>query len=202
MNQGMLLESMNLAAVWNLPVLFICKDNTWSITTRSKSVTAGDLLVRAQGLGLEAVKVDGLDVEQIWSAALRAVKKARNEKGPTFLLCSCVHLEGHMLDDHLVRTVRHPGSELAEIAGPLIASSGRRPGGSLSERVSAIGTLNRIMARAAFDDRLSQQDPLVKTRQKLSVEPERLRQLEDLVVREIDELREKALIWIEEEPHV
>jgi TPP-dependent pyruvate/acetoin dehydrogenase alpha subunit len=57
MNQGMLMESMNLAAVWDLPVLFVCKDDGWAITTVSKKVTGGDLNARAGGLGVPAVEV-------------------------------------------------------------------------------------------------------------------------------------------------
>ena len=48
MNQGMLMESMNLASVWNLPVLFVCKDDGWAITTQSVKMTGGDLNQRAQ----------------------------------------------------------------------------------------------------------------------------------------------------------
>ena len=52
MNEGMLMESLNLASVWKLPVLFICKDDGWSITTQSESMTGGDLQERARGLGV------------------------------------------------------------------------------------------------------------------------------------------------------
>ncbi|MDH4198075.1 MAG: thiamine pyrophosphate-dependent dehydrogenase E1 component subunit alpha, partial [Candidatus Aminicenantes bacterium] len=51
-NQGMLLESLNLAAAWKLPLIFVCKNNQWSITTSSPSVTAGSLADRAKGFGL------------------------------------------------------------------------------------------------------------------------------------------------------
>jgi pyruvate dehydrogenase E1 component alpha subunit len=57
MNQGMLMESLNLAAVWNLPVVFVCKDDGWSITTPSEKMTGGDLDERARGLGVRAVVV-------------------------------------------------------------------------------------------------------------------------------------------------
>ncbi len=49
MNQGMLMESMNLAAAWKLPVLFVCKDDGWAITTKSGEMTGGDLNERARG---------------------------------------------------------------------------------------------------------------------------------------------------------
>jgi pyruvate dehydrogenase E1 component alpha subunit len=56
MNQGMLLESLNLAVAWNLPVVFVCKDNAWAITTPSSSVTGGALLDRAASFGMPAVQ--------------------------------------------------------------------------------------------------------------------------------------------------
>jgi TPP-dependent pyruvate/acetoin dehydrogenase alpha subunit len=52
MNQGMLMESMDLASVWNLPVLFVCKDDQWAISTRSRMVTGGSLSERVGGLGV------------------------------------------------------------------------------------------------------------------------------------------------------
>ncbi len=57
MNQGMLMESLNLASAWNLPVLFVCKDDGWGITTQSEKVTGGNPNDRARGLGVPAVEV-------------------------------------------------------------------------------------------------------------------------------------------------
>ena len=91
-NQGMLLESLNLAAAWKLPVLFVCKDNRWAITTQSAAVSGGQLLNRAQGFGLRAIEVDGLDVVAVWQAAQESLQLARSGGGPTFLLAHCVHL--------------------------------------------------------------------------------------------------------------
>ena len=65
MNQGMLMESLNLAAVWSLPVLFVCKDDGWSITTQSQKTTGGSLQQRVQGMGVPVVEVDGLDVRKV-----------------------------------------------------------------------------------------------------------------------------------------
>ena len=66
MNQGMLMESINLAATWQLPLVFVCKDDRWSITTQSDSVTGGDLNDRAEWLGVPGVCVDGRDVTEVW----------------------------------------------------------------------------------------------------------------------------------------
>lgn len=97
MNQGMLMEAMNLASAWNLPVLFVCKDDGWAITTQSKKVTGGDLNERARGLGIPVVEVDGLDVSKVWEASHSAIERTRSGQGPTFLHARCVHFEGHFL---------------------------------------------------------------------------------------------------------
>src|SRR5574341_152459 len=107
-NQGMLMESMNLASAWNLPVLFVCKDNGWAITTQSDRVTGGDVNERARGLGIPFVEVDGRDVSAVWEAAHSAIEGARSGQGPTFLRARCVHFEGHFLGFHLLRIVRDP----------------------------------------------------------------------------------------------
>lgn len=58
-NQGMVMESLNLAVAWNLPVLFVCKDNELSITTYSPSVTGGNILERVRSFGMETYEADG-----------------------------------------------------------------------------------------------------------------------------------------------
>jgi len=106
-NQGMLLESFNLAACWALPVIFVCKDNGMAITTPSPKVTGGDLIARVRGFGIPASAVDGSDVDAVWTAAGEAVRRARGGGGPSFLLASCVRPDGHFLGDALVRIARH-----------------------------------------------------------------------------------------------
>jgi len=69
--------SMNLAAAWKLPVVFVCKDNGLSITTLSLEVTGGDLLQRAQGLGLTPYEADGARVESVQAAASSAFQAVR-----------------------------------------------------------------------------------------------------------------------------
>jgi acetoin:2,6-dichlorophenolindophenol oxidoreductase subunit alpha len=104
----MVLESLNLAAVWNLPVIFVCKDDGWAITTQHQEALGGDMGERVRGLGVNYVEVDGLDVEAVWSAGRQAIEHARTDGGPTFLHASCVHLEGHFLGYELLRVTRRP----------------------------------------------------------------------------------------------
>jgi acetoin:2,6-dichlorophenolindophenol oxidoreductase subunit alpha len=85
-NQGAVMESLNLASVWRLPVLFVCKDNRWAVTTRSSAVTAGGL--RGRAVGMPVRRVDGTDVVAVHSVAAAAVTRARHGGGPTFVLVS------------------------------------------------------------------------------------------------------------------
>jgi len=83
----MLLEAMNLAGVWKLPVLFVCKDNAWAITTDSSAVTAGRLVERARAF-MPAVELDGSDVRAVWDAAHAAIDRARACSVSLRLRCS------------------------------------------------------------------------------------------------------------------
>ena len=141
MNQGMLMESMNLASAWNLPVLFVCKDDGWAITTQSEKVTGGSLNERACGLGIQAIEVDGRDVSAVWEAADGAIKRARSGQGPSFLHAHCVHLEGHFLGFQLIRVIRDPFKEIPEITVPLTYSLLRPGGAALSERLAGLKTV-------------------------------------------------------------
>jgi pyruvate dehydrogenase E1 component alpha subunit len=187
MNQGMLLESMNLAAAWHLPALFVCKDDAWSITTESRGMTGGDLSERARGLGLYAIETDGRDVTQVWQAAQQAIEHTRFGQGPTFLRARCVHLEGHFLGYQLLRITRQPLREMPRIAGPLTRSLLRREGAPLRQRFAGLRiVLAAVLATMRDPRRDTVNDPVAKARAALQSEPARLREMEDRVKREID----------------
>lgn len=194
MNQGMLLEALNLAAVWNLPALFVCKDDDWSITTASDRVTGGDLAARVRGLGVQAVEVDGRDVAQVWQAAEQAVARARTGQGPSFLRCRCVHLEGHFLGYALLRTTRDPFRELPSILGPLVRACVRSGGARPRERL--LGLRQVIAAMVATLRHPRQQrgsDPLARTHDDLArTDPARLAELEAAVTHKINEIAASA----------
>jgi pyruvate dehydrogenase E1 component alpha subunit len=193
MNQGMLLEALNLAVAWSLPAIFICKDTDWAITTRSPSVTGGDLTKRAQGFGLQAVDVDGTDVEAAWSAARGAMRRARQGDGPTFLHARCVHLDGHFLDDPMLLTARHPVREMAPMALPLTKAFLSPKGAPIKERAASLWSILSSIRKAGEDlVEAKQRDPLARARQKLTSDPDRLQILEDEVAREIQRVVESA----------
>jgi acetoin:2,6-dichlorophenolindophenol oxidoreductase subunit alpha len=179
MNQGMLMESMNLASVWNLPVLFVCKDDGWAITTRSEGVTGGDLSDRARGLGVPAVEVDGCDVSAVWEAAHSALECARSGRGPTFLRARCVHLEGHFLGLQLIRLVRDPLREMPGIAAPLVRSFVRPGGAAARERLAGLRSVLAAVLTAMRDPRRDPaNDPVRRARKALESDPVRLLDLE------------------------
>ncbi|MCC6947299.1 MAG: dehydrogenase E1 component subunit alpha/beta [Bradyrhizobiaceae bacterium] len=85
-NQGVFHESMNLAAVWNLPVVFVCENNQYALTTPSRKSTAGaSIASRATAYGMPGVQVDGNDPEDVYFAFEEAVERARAGKGPSLI---------------------------------------------------------------------------------------------------------------------
>lgn len=200
MNQGMLMESLNLAVAWNLPVIFVCKDSQWAITTRSESVTGGSLLERARSFGMPAAEVDGSDVETVWKAAEVSSVRARRGKGPSFLYGQCFHPEGHFLGDPLLRVARHPLREMKEIGGPLLKSVMKGDGASVTKRSGRLGTVTALIGKTAKEQWVKQKDPLIETRSKLQkTDKKRLQKLETEIAKEIKTTVEAALAFSVEE---
>ena len=191
-NQGMLLESFNLAVCWTLPVVFVCKDNGMAITTPSSKVTGGDLLDRLRGFGMPAVAVDGSDAEAVWAAAGEAVGRARHGGGPSFLLARCVRPDGHFLGDALVEIARHPVRELGDRAGPLARAAVDRSGGSLFERAASLAALTAAIGRSASSQMQRGRDPVRRLRGRLDLGRGRLEELEASIEAEVQHAVRRA----------
>jgi TPP-dependent pyruvate/acetoin dehydrogenase alpha subunit len=185
MNQGMLLEAMNLAVVWKLPAIFVCKDSKWAITTVSASVTGGSPVKRAESFGMPAARIDGTDVEVVWQAAADAIKHARAGLGPAFLSAACAHPEGHFLGDPLLRISRHPVQEMKKVAGPLLKSVTRAKGGSVTKRTGGLGRVSSLIGQTTKEQIFSLKDPLKVIRRKLKTDKARLNKIEESVAEEI-----------------
>ncbi len=85
-NQGCLYESMNMAGAWDLPVIFLCENNQYALSTPAHTVTSGVIADRAAGFGIAGVRVeDGQDVLAVYEATAEAVDRARRGDGPTLL---------------------------------------------------------------------------------------------------------------------
>ena len=99
-NQGTVLESMNLAAIWSLPVIFVVENNGYAESTSVDYATAVDSYVdRASGFGLPGVTVDGTDFFAVYEAAGEMIRRAREGGGPSLLECKTVRFFGHFEGD-------------------------------------------------------------------------------------------------------
>ena len=95
-NTGNWHEGVNMASIWDLPVIFVLENNHYAVSTRlDDSVKVKDLSIRAQGYGIPGVRVDGFDVLAVYEAATEAVAHARRGEGPTLLVTESYRLEGH-----------------------------------------------------------------------------------------------------------
>jgi TPP-dependent pyruvate/acetoin dehydrogenase alpha subunit len=95
-NEGVFHESLNLAAVWKLPVLFVCENNLYGFSTHYRRVTAvEDIAARAAAYAMPGQVVDGMDVEAVYEEAGRAVARARRGEGPSLLECKTYRFRGH-----------------------------------------------------------------------------------------------------------
>ena len=194
MNQGMLMESMNLASIWKLPVLFVCKDDTWSITTQSKSVTGGNLSDRVNGLGIPFADVDGTDVTSVWETSHLAIERIRAGQGPTFLHARCVHFEGYFLGLQLLRLVHDPLREIPGIAVPIARSFMHQGGTSLRERITGLKSVLATVFSTLRDPRRdSANDPVQRIRTNLQSDPVRLKAIEDQIDQEVNYALESAI---------
>jgi pyruvate dehydrogenase E1 component alpha subunit len=99
LGQGLLYEVMNMAALWNLPVIYVCENNLYNEYTHNSETIAGDILTRAKGFGVPGIAVDGQNVQAVYDAAKQLVDKARAGGGPQFLLCSTYRFTGHHVGD-------------------------------------------------------------------------------------------------------
>ena len=107
-NQGTVLESMNFAAVLNLPVIFVVENNGYAEATSVEYATAADSYVdRATGFGLPGVTVDGTDFFAVYEAAGEVIRRARQGGGPSLLECKMIRFFGHFEGD--AQTYKAPG---------------------------------------------------------------------------------------------
>jgi len=99
-NQGTFHESLNMAKLWNLPVLYICENNLYGIGTRiDRSTAVIDQYRRVSGYDIPSAQVDGQDIEVVYAAAKTAVDHVRSGKGPYFLEIMTYRYRGHSMSD-------------------------------------------------------------------------------------------------------
>jgi acetoin:2,6-dichlorophenolindophenol oxidoreductase subunit alpha len=99
-NEGTFHESLNLAAVWKLPVVFVCENNGFGEFTPMQTVTSvKDIAVRAKAYDIPGLIVDGNDVIEVYRNASDAIARARAGEGPTLLECKTYRWEGHVVGE-------------------------------------------------------------------------------------------------------
>lgn len=111
-NQGVLGETMNLAALWHLPLVFVCENNGYAVTFPQEQSTAGSVVARAAAYGMAAEQVDGMDVDAVLDAARRAVANARAGGGPTFLECVTYRFFGHHTAERTMKLAYRTDDEI------------------------------------------------------------------------------------------
>jgi pyruvate dehydrogenase E1 component alpha subunit len=100
LNQGAFYESLNLASLWKLPVVYIVENNKYAMGTaleRASAVT--DLWKKAEGFAMDGVLLDGMDVARTFATVAEAIARARGESRPTFIEARCYRFRGHSMSD-------------------------------------------------------------------------------------------------------
>ena len=138
LGQGLLYEVMNMAALWKLPVIYVCENNLYTEYTLYSEVLAGEIRARPAAFGIPVEEVDGQDVQAVHLAAVRLVDRARRGEGPGFLICDTYRYYGHHVGDvdrgyyrskdeeAAWRAERDPLTQLRRLAGPRLPPAGQR----------------------------------------------------------------------------
>jgi TPP-dependent pyruvate/acetoin dehydrogenase alpha subunit len=143
LNQGVLLEAMNLASLWRLPVVFVCENNGYATTMPVATSVAGTAAGRAEAFGITARSVDGMDVEQVRDAAAAMVSRARGGEGPGFLECMTYRYGPHHTMEYRLKLSYRPAEEIArwrerdplDIQGARLAATDKE---RIDEQVAAL----------------------------------------------------------------
>ena len=128
-SQGVVLEAFNLAALWELPVLFVCENNGYASTLTVQDSVAGTITGRAAAFGIPSVQVDGADPEAVLAAAREHAERARAGGGPALLECVAYRFDAHHTWEHrsFVRYRTKEQVEEGRARDPLLIQADRLP---------------------------------------------------------------------------
>ena len=102
-NQGVVHEAMNMAAIWNLPIIFVCENNQYAVSTSVKySSKISNLSKRAESYGFSGITIDGMDVLKVYSTAVELIGKVRTGCGPFLLECKTYRFQGHFTAESIL----------------------------------------------------------------------------------------------------
>ena len=127
LNQGVVHETLNLAMVMRLPLLFVCENNGYAVTTSSSSATAGNPVERVAAYGMRARQSDGMDVESVYSVAAEEVERIRTGGGPAFVEFATYRFMGHHTAERLMNLNYRAPEEVAawKLRDPLLIQVAR-----------------------------------------------------------------------------
>ena len=111
LGQGVLYESLNMAQLWQLPVIYVCENNLYNEYTHHSESTAGSMRARAEAFGILTLEVDGQNVREVYETTRQVVERARRGEGPAFLLCHTYRYLGHHVGDVNRAYYRPPDEE-------------------------------------------------------------------------------------------
>jgi pyruvate dehydrogenase E1 component alpha subunit len=140
-NQGVLLEALNLSAIWKLPVIYVCENNHYTEWMRTEDITAGSIAERASAFGVNNATVDGNDVLAVRAAAQAAVDRARRGEGPTLIEARTYRQLAHNEGEEVFSGEYRPAAEIEgwKLRDPLELFRGRLEQGGIDP-----GALDRI----------------------------------------------------------
>jgi len=113
LGQGLLYEELNLAQLWQLPVIFVCENNLYNEYTHFSESTAGDVAKRAEAFGMANETADGQNVREVYTIASKYIERARSGGGPAFLQFKTYRYHGHHVGD-IARAYYRPKAEEQE----------------------------------------------------------------------------------------
>jgi pyruvate dehydrogenase E1 component alpha subunit len=140
-NRGPFHENINIAAVWKLPVVYVCENNQYAQWTPQREVTlVTDIASMSAAYGIPGVQVNGMDVLAVYEAAGEAIERARQGEGPTLLECKTYRYRGHNYGDPQLYRTKEEIAEWMEKRDPIkrLAAYMREEGILTDERDQAI----------------------------------------------------------------
>lgn len=111
-NQGVLFEVMNMASLWKLPIIYVCENNYYALSTPyERAVSNNSMVNRVKQFGLEAITIDGNDVEEVYMVTKKFIKNARENSKPSFIEALTYRWMGHFLGDREVYRTKEEVNE-------------------------------------------------------------------------------------------
>jgi len=102
-NQGVVHEAMNMAAIWNLPIIFVCENNQYAVSTSVKySLKIENISERSKAYGFEGKTIDGMNVSEVYDNSVEIIRKVRSENKPFLLECKTYRYSGHFTAEKIL----------------------------------------------------------------------------------------------------